>query len=230
MSFCPRGSRLAHDDLPCTLAFMRMACVLLLAVSCAGEPQEAPGNHEAPWTSLFNGETLEGWTEVNFGAQGEIYIEDRRIILEMGEPLTGVTWTGEFPKLDYEVRLDAARLLGTDFFCGLTFPVGDGHCSLILGGWGGSLVGLSNVDRRDASENETRSYRGFATGQTYRIRLRVTTERIDAWVDGESIVSQLTAGHTFSIRPEVGLSRPFGIASFRTAAALSNLEMRRLDR
>ncbi len=216
---------------------MRLVCVLLLACSCTGvvppqdqESQGDQGNREANWTALFNGETLEGWSEVNFGGQGEVYIEDGRIILEMGEPLTGVTWTGEFPKLDYEVRLDAARLAGTDFFCGLTFPVGDGHCSLILGGWGGSLVGLSTVDRRDASENQTRSYRGFADDQTYRVHLRVTVERIEAWVDGELIVNQPTAGHTFGIRPEVGRSRPFGIASFRTAAALSNLGMRRLDR
>ncbi len=178
---------------------------------------------------MFDGESLVGWTETNFGAQGEVHVEDGELILEIGEPLTGVTWTGEFPSLDYEVELDATRLLGTDFFCGLTFPVGDSHCSLILGGWGGSLIGLSNVDGKDASENETRRYMGFEQDQSYHIRLRVTAQRIEAWVDGQQIVSQPSAGHTFSIRPEVQLSRPFGIASFLTATAVRNAKMRRLD-
>lgn len=193
---------------------------MLLLSGCA-----APG----PWAPLFDGRSLSGWSETNFGGEGEVHVEDSSLILEIGGPLTGVTWTGDFPKIDYEVRLDAVRLLGSDFFCGLTFPVGDSHCSLILGGWGGSLVGLSNVDGYDASENQTRSYRTFEENRTYRVLLRVTSERIEAWVDGEPIVDQPVPGHTFSIRPEVYLSRPFGIASFTTAASISNLELRQLD-
>ncbi len=202
---------------------MKIACALLLA-GCTSVAPQTP-----QWTPLFDGESLAGWTETNFGAQGEVHVESGELIFEIGEPLTGVTWTGEFPSLDYEVELDATRLLGTDFFCGLTFPVGDSHCSLILGGWGGSLIGLSNVDGKDASENETRQYMGFEQNQSYHIRLRVTAHRIEAWVDGQQIVNQPSAGHIFSIRPEVVLSRPFGIASFRTATAVRNARMRRLD-
>lgn len=178
---------------------------------------------------MFDGNTTAGWTATPFGGEGEVHVDDGRLILENGEPLTGVTWTRDFPRDEYEVRLEAVRLLGTDFFCGLTFPVGDSHCSLILGGWGGSLVGLSNVDGRDASENVTRTYMAFTEGVTYRIRLRVTAESIQAWVDDEPIVDQPRDGHTFGLRPEVILSRPFGIASFATATALRGIEMRTLD-
>ncbi len=202
---------------------MKIACALLLA-GCTSVAPQTP-----QWTPLFDGESLAGWAETNFGAQGEVHVESGELIFEIGEPLPGVTWTGECPSLDYEVELDVTRLLGTDFFCGLTFPVGDSHCSLILGGWGGSLIGLSNVDGKDASENETRRYMGFEQDQSYHIRLRVSAERIEAWVDGQQIVSQPSAGHTFSIRPEVELSRPFGIASYLTATAVRNVEMRRLD-
>ena len=38
--------------------------------------------------------------------------------------------------MDYELRLEAKRVEGGDFFCGLTFPVGKEYCTLILGGWG----------------------------------------------------------------------------------------------
>ena len=51
--------------------------------------------------------------------------------------------TNEIPKINYEVALDAMRVSGSDFFCGLTVPVNDSFCSLIVGGWGGGLGGVS---------------------------------------------------------------------------------------
>ena len=78
-------------------------------------------------------------------------------MLDFGSSMTGVTYQGkDLPRTDYEIRLEAQRIDGTDFFCGLTFPVHDAHLSLIVGGWGGSLVGLSSLDGKDASRNETR--------------------------------------------------------------------------
>jgi hypothetical protein len=68
----------------------------------------------------------------------------------MGSNLTGVTGTGEVPAGDYEIELQAMRLAGSDFFCGLMFPVQTDHCSLIVGGWGGALVGLSSLNFHDA--------------------------------------------------------------------------------
>jgi len=73
--------------------------------------------------------------------------------------LTGITWTGEFPKSGYEIRFEAARLEGNDFFAGITFPVKDSFCSWINGGWGGTVVGLSSLDGDDASENDTSTSR-----------------------------------------------------------------------
>ena len=56
---------------------------------------------------------------------------------------------------DYEVTLEAMRVDGNDFFCGMTFPAGKDPCTLIVGGWGGTVVGLSSINGMDASENET---------------------------------------------------------------------------
>ena len=74
---------------------------------------------------------------------------------------TGITHTNPLPKINYEVTLKAMKIDGSDFFCGLTFPVNDAFCTLIAGGWGGGLVGLSSLDNYDASENETSTFRGF---------------------------------------------------------------------
>ena len=43
--------------------------------------------------------------------------------------MTGITWTRDFPKSEYEIRFEAARLEGQDFFASMIFPVNDAYCS-----------------------------------------------------------------------------------------------------
>lgn len=190
----------------------------------------APIVAEGGWLRLFDGRSLQSWRVTNFGGEGEVHVEEGQVILEMGADLTGITWSGEFPKIDYEVTLEAMRMEGSDFFCGVTFPVGAAPCSLIIGGWGGTVVGLSSIDGRDASENETSQLMNFNAKQWYRVRLRVTEPKIEAWIDQKQVVDLVTRNHKISIRPEVELSRPFGIASWRTKAALREIKMRRIEK
>ena len=91
----------------------------------------------------------------------------------MGSYATGITWNGPIVRMDYEISLDAMRVDGSDFFCALTFPVGENPCTLVLGGWGGTLCGLSNLDYYDASENETTTFYAFEKNTWYHVRLRV---------------------------------------------------------
>ena len=143
--------------------------------------------------------------------------------------MTGVTWTGKYPKMDYEISLQAMRVDGSDFFCGLTFPVGDSPCSFIVGGWGGGVVGLSSLNGSDASENETTRYQEFESDRWYTIRVRVTVDKIEAWIDKRQMVDVDTEGMQISIRPEDELSRPLGISCYTTTAALRDIKIRRLD-
>ncbi|MFO0983003.1 MAG: hypothetical protein U1E76_14950 [Planctomycetota bacterium] len=122
------------------------------------------------------------------------------------------------------------RCDGHDFFCGLTFPIGDACCSLIVGGWSGPVVGLSCIDGRDAAENSTTRYRKFESDRWYRVRLRVTAARIEAWIDNEPFVNLATEGHQLAVRAEVIASQPFGIASWRTTARVRNIELCTLPR
>jgi hypothetical protein len=180
------------------------------------------------WTSLFDGRTLNGWKVTQFGGEGAVEAKDGELRLGVGSDLTGVTIDRPIPRTNYEVTLEAKRVEGSDFFCGLTFPVKKDPCSLILGGWGGGVCGLSSIDGNDASENNTTKYRNFENGRWYSVRLRVTDSKIEAWIDKEQIVDQELAEHTISIRIEVEASRPFGLASFDTRAALRNIRIRRL--
>jgi hypothetical protein len=130
--------------------------------------------------------------------------------------------------MDYEITLEAMRVQGTDIFCVLTFPVAERPCSLVLGGWGGSVCGLSNIDYYDASENETTSAVDFENGRWYRVRLRVGPYRIQAWLDGKVLVDVDTEGRHVDIRPEVHLSRPLGLATWLTTGAVRDVRLRKL--
>ena len=60
------------------------------------------------------------------------------------------------------------------------------------------------------------------------IRLRVLSDRIQAWIDGKEIVDQDITDRQISIRIEVELSKPFGFATYDTRAALRNIRIREL--
>jgi hypothetical protein len=178
--------------------------------------------------TLFDGKTLKGWKITDFGGQGEVTVENGRIVMEMGNDMTGITWTNDVIKMDYEISLDAMRVDGSDFFCGLTFPVQNDPCSLILGGWGGGLVGLSSLDGNDASSNETTKMMHFENGRWYHVRLRVTPEKIEAWLDKDKIINASIKDRRISVRIEVEGSKPLGIACWRTKAAVRNIKVRAL--
>ena len=178
---------------------------------------------------LFDGKTLTNWRPTKFMGEGAVKVENGQVILEAGRDLTGITWTGpKLPTTNYEITLQAMRLDGKDFFAGVTFPVDDSFCSLILGGWGGTVVGLSSINGMDASENSTSQSIEFETGRWYNVRIRVTPAKIEAWFDDRQIISQDVKGNKFETRIEVDLSQPLGVASFRTKSALRDFRLRRL--
>jgi hypothetical protein len=197
----------------------------ILTLACCLGPLTA----DETWQPLFDGKTLSGWKSANFGGEGKVHVRNGQIILETGVMLTGVTSTRtDLPRTNYEISLEAMKLSGTDFFCGLTFPVAADSCSLIVGGWGGGVVGLSSIDGEDASENETSQGMDFATRRWYRIRVRVSSEKIQAWIDDKNVVDLPIKDRQISIRPEVELSRPLGIAAWITEAALRDIKIRRI--
>ncbi len=210
-------------------SYSRLGPLLLGAVLLLGSCQiRPPASEVGPWVPLLEEPVRGQWVESNFGGGGEVLWESGAVELGFGSPLTGITWTGEYPRDDYEVELTATPLEGNDFFCGLTFPVGEGSCTLILGGWGGALTGLSCLDGEDASMNATKSFRHYPSGTPVAIRLVVNRTSVCVSLDGEQIIRQPRDGVEFSLRPEVLPSAPFGLASYVTRARFSGLRYRDL--
>ncbi|MSU71761.1 MAG: DUF1080 domain-containing protein [Opitutus sp.] len=200
-------------------------------------PKAAPTNRPSDWKDLFDGKTLAGWTPSKFATQREVSVEKSfqggggAIVMELGEELSGITWANaaDLPVVNYEIALEAMKLDGDDFFCGLTFPVGKSSCSFIAGGWGGTIVGLSSVDGMDASENETSTSRAFDRNRWYRLRVRVTPEKIEAWIDDEQVVDLATKDRKITIRyGAIENSLPLGIAAYQTRTAVRGIRLRRL--
>ncbi len=190
---------------------------------------EKPAANDPAWKSLFDGKTLKNWKSSDFGGEGKVSVEEGMIVLNQGSDMTGITWTGEaLPKMNYEVSVMAQRIEGNDFFCGMTFEINDDPCSLIIGGWGGGIVGISSLDGLDAANNETARYESFEPGQWYKIRLRVTEAGLLAWIDNKQVVGVSTKGKKISIRAEVESSRPFGISTYATMAGLKEIKIRKL--
>lgn len=204
-----------------------VACLVLGRVLSLAADTNSPAGGTAQ--ALFDGTSLAGWAVTDFAGHGEVHIRNGVLVLEQGY-LTGVHWTNSLPKDNYEISLEAARVAGSDFFCGLTFPIAGTNATLIVGGWGGGVVGISSIDGYDASENETTRFMAFKKDQWYAIRVRVTTEKLQAWLDGERIVDVKREDRKFSLRSgPIEESVPLGIATFETTAHIRKVVLRRLE-
>ena len=137
------------------------------------------------WTNLFNGKDLTDWAETDYAGRGNVVVKNGELHIENGLVITGVHYTNKtvLPKTNYEITYQAKKINGADFFALLTFPVGDKHASLVTGGWGGAVTGISSINSMDASENDTTVYLKYNPGQWYTFRLRVTPENLSVWMN-----------------------------------------------
>jgi len=215
----------------CWFLTLAVACLFATAVGSISAADDGAGEKAVPtkWTPLFDGKTLKNWKSSEFGGEGEITVQDGKIVMQQGSEMTGIVWSGDkLPTKNYEIALSAQRIDGGDFFCGLTFPVGDDPCSFIIGGWGGGVVGISSLDGQDAANNETARFESFEKGRWYKIRLRVSEQGLMGWIDDKQVVGVETKGRTISIRPEVELSRPLGVSCYSTVSGLKDIRIREL--
>jgi hypothetical protein len=202
----------------------RFSLLAALVLSCvwigAAEPEKSDEGKE-----LFNGKDLTGWKATEFGGEGEVQVKEGKIIANQGASLSGVHYTNALPaRKDYQLTLEAMKIEGDDFFCALTFPVNDTHCTLVLGGWGGGVVGLSSIDGMDASENETTKYLKFDKNKWYKVKVEVRANRIKAWVDNDEMVNADIADSKVDLRPGgIELQKPLGLSTYQTTAAWRNI-------
>jgi hypothetical protein len=209
-----------------------LALASLIGSACllAEEAKPAPVVAAKEWV-LFDGKSLTDWETVDIGGSGQVELEGGLLIINQGDSLSGVVYkkAAELPVTNYEISLEAKRLQGVDFFCGLTFPVGNVKtcATLICGGWGGSVTGISSIDDVDASNNATGTYQRYEDDKWYKIRLRVTPENLSVWVDDKQVVDQDIKGRKISLRPgPIETYAPLALSTFNTSAAIKNVRLK----
>jgi hypothetical protein len=223
---------------PGRLALLTLAAAALACSGCSSPCCDTPpapttikdGKRVDEGRSLFDGKSLGSWKTVEFGGEGEVKLQDGAIRVQMGSPISGIHWTGEaLPRTNYEFSVEAMKLDGNDFFCGIVFPVGKETCSFVAGGWGGGVTGLSSVDQMNASENETASDQTYVKNQWYTFRLRVTPAKIEAWWDAKQIINLELANRQISVHPAVDAAAPLGLTTYETTSLFRNLRIRKLN-
>ena len=70
---------------------------------------------------------------------------------------------------------------------------------------------------------------GFAKDVWYKIRVRVTDDQLQAWIDDDEKVTLDLEGRKISLLPgDIELSVPIGIAAYQTRAQYRNIVWRKL--
>jgi hypothetical protein len=186
------------------------------------KPQKPPvGDPWTPWQDLFDGRSLDDWKPM-----GTTHVENGTLVLE-GERFAGVATTRSVPKIGYEVTVEAMRFTGKDFGS-LVFPFHEMHCGLTVGGFTGDVVGFGNVNGTGPGGPQSPVDRRIAVeaNRWYTVRLRVTEERIIAWLDNQLVITLNPHGCTFeALGPPL---RPLGVFAFGGKATIHSIRLRQL--
>jgi len=188
-------------------------------------------NTPAGWQSLFDGKTLTNWEVLRYGGDGEPFVRDGVLVLPKPTKgaMTGVCWIGdELPDINYEVYYEARRVEGSDIFAGFTFLYGETAASIVFGGWGGLVNGLSSIDGWDALDNETYQLIPWANDRWYPVQLRVTPDSIRATVGSYNIVDLATAGKDIHLRGDY-LDTGFTLWIYNTTGEIRNIRIRHIE-
>jgi hypothetical protein len=173
---------------------------------------------------------LGNWKAAPYAYEGDVDVNDHVLTIGLGDYLSGVVWKEELPaRFNYEVELEARKTFGSDFFLGLTLPFADSHFTWVCGGWGGTVVGISDIDGLSADRNETTREMQFEKKRWYRFKIRVLEDRIQCWIDGQPVIDANLEGKRISMRPgKIEQSIPFGISTYDTMGEYRCLVWRNL--
>lgn len=211
---------------------LALTFLLFFVIGCGS----TPAAKKAPPVELLPG-NIDQWQTINFGGEGDVYFKEGVLNLDYGNPLTGANYKGDLDALlgeskeNYVITLQARRVEGVDMFLGVTFPVGnDGHVSLVLGGWAGAITGLSNLDGLNASENKTTQYHNMPEGQWFKVKIKVTPEKIQCWLDDKQLVDVNRKDHkVYDTHAAVVLTKPLGLFSYDTWGQVKDIKVWKLQ-
>ncbi len=209
-----------------------LLAVLALPV-CSRQPEGIGGD-----TGASRQFSPQDWTTAGIPGDGGFLVEGEALVLAAGDPMSGVVLRANqmelarLPVDNYRIAYQAMRAQGVDFFGSVTFPVHslETCVTLVLGGWGGGLVGISSIDGLDASENATRSEQRFENDRWYDIVVEVAGGAIRVMIDGRLVVNVSVAGRRIGLRGgDIERCAPLGFATWRTCGHLRRVMIEVLD-
>lgn len=209
-----------------------LGCWLMIALNACRPAEKAAGPQS--W-ALLEGDLAQAWRPAGIPEEGAVRLDAAELSVGIGLPMTGAKFTrwqeAGIPDTNFCIEYETMRVEGEDIFGMCTFPVGShqAHATFVIGGWGGTLTGVSSINFKDASENQTRGEQMFENQRWYRVRLEVTPDVIRAWVDDKPVVNASIKGRHVSLRPGfIDHCLPFGFATWNTLAKIRHVVIRRL--
>ena len=179
--------------------------------------------------ALFNGKDLTGWRLAQIPDCGAVNVLSNGIVeCGIGDPLSGIAYTNKPPTLNYELSLEAQRAEGSDFFIALTIPVEKSFCTVIIGGWGGGLCGISSFDHTDASENQWAEGLRLENNRWYTLRVRITPGVLQVSLNKDLYTARIEYedASRLSLRTgDIDKTKPLGLATYRTRALWRNFTL-----
>ena len=183
------------------------------------------------WEAMMNPNDLSGWEPVRYAGEAQPIIKNGVLTLPTSiySSMTGINIVNEhlFPVVDYAIYYEARRIEGEDIFGGLSFPYKNSYATLVIGGWGGRICGLSCIDGKCALDNETTKFIDFENDVWYSVCLRVTKDSIHAVLDDITIVQLATAGRNIHLRGGT-LAPSLTFFTFMSSGQFRNMRMKRL--
>lgn len=201
-----------------------MKAILLFFVFLTGTALQAES------VALFNSNDLTGWKIAPMDRGGIVsMVSNHTVSCGVGDPMTGIAYTNPIPITNYELSLEAMRVEGSDFFVALTIPVETNFCTIIIGGWGGGLCGISSVDYTDASENQWSEYITLRNQRWYTLRVRVTPGVLQVFLNEDLYTARIEfeTSTRFSLRSgsDIEMTKPLGLATYKTCALWRNFTL-----
>lgn len=189
----------------------------------------------AETVALFNGRDLSGWKAADIWGNGKVEALSNGVVsCGLGKPLTGLAYTNSFPTMSYEVKMEALRKEGSDFFVAMTIPVESNACTVVIGGWGGNLCGISSINFMDASENQYSESVSFKNDVWYTLRVRVTPGLLEVFLNDTLYTAKVPfeSSSAFTLRAgsDIDKTKPFGLATYETKALWRNLSVTTIEK
>ena len=193
----------------------------------AAKPAQPPPPIRTSGKTSSTARRSTGWKAPQFGGEGKVYVKDGTIVMETGSMMTGITWTGEAIRNNYE--LDAGRHAAGRHRLLLHHHLSRRRRSLLAGRRRLGRHGRRAVERRRLRRLGKRHHQDHdLQGQPVVSRADPRDRRGDRGLDRRPTGGRTSRGRTTSSTSASSAisCRPLGICTWDTTGAVRNIRVR----